>query len=525
MPTADELPIVTSASALDMANAIFGAGVTVTSASYLGDPLASGTYSNGNAIAGGVVPADTGVILSTGNAEDFTNSYGSLNTNQNPSTSTNTSGINNDTQFNALAGGNTFDASILEIDFVPVGDTLTMDFVISSEEYPEFVNSQFLDVVGVWVNGVEAQVSIGNGSASVGNINSNTTPNLYNDNTSDQFNTEMDGFTITLSFSAPVDPDVSNTLRVGVADVADVNYDTNLLIAGGSVQTATVAEDDADTLGHNDTKILDVLANDNSLTGTLTITEINGQPVVAGDTVTLGSGQQITLNADGTIEVVGDDDAETVYFNYTVDDGTGNTDTGLVEITQVPCFAAGTRIDTVSGPVTVETLERGDLVLTRDNGPMPILWVGSRKVSKFKGNRPVRIRAGSFGALRDVVVSPNHRVLLRDVWAELLYGVPEVLVSAKDLVNHATVIWETHPGPWSYFHILLESHQMLRSEGVFSESYQPGQIGFAAFDDQTRDEIAGLYPDLLEMPSSYGPAARMSLKPGETATLLSAMAQ
>jgi hypothetical protein len=114
----------------------------------------------------------------------------------------------------------------------------------------------------------------------------------------------MDGFTITLTFVAPVIPGVVNTLKIGVADVGDSSYDTNLLIAGGSIQTAIVALNDAITLGPTDTH---VMGNYSSVGGTLMVTHINGFPVVAGDT--------ITLNADGTFTIVADTDDETVYFN------------------------------------------------------------------------------------------------------------------------------------------------------------------------------------------------------------------
>ena len=81
MPIANELTINTSASALDMANAIFGDGITVTSASFQGDAVQSGIYSGALSTISGIVPTDTGVILSTGNVTDFTNSSGTTNTN------------------------------------------------------------------------------------------------------------------------------------------------------------------------------------------------------------------------------------------------------------------------------------------------------------------------------------------------------------------------------------------------------------------------------------------------------------
>ena len=76
MVAASELPIETvreGTDAEDMANAIFGDGVQVVNASYTGDIDSAGIYTNGDSVAPGVTPSDTGVILSTGNAESFTN--------------------------------------------------------------------------------------------------------------------------------------------------------------------------------------------------------------------------------------------------------------------------------------------------------------------------------------------------------------------------------------------------------------------------------------------------------------------
>ena len=127
MVAASELPIRTvreGTNAMDMAEAIFGNGVQVESASYTGDIDSAGIYSNGNTVAPGVTPGDSGVILSTGNAEDFTNSSGSSN--QSNSTSTNTSGPNNVGQFNAAAGARTFDASYHDVDYIPANAQMTI---------------------------------------------------------------------------------------------------------------------------------------------------------------------------------------------------------------------------------------------------------------------------------------------------------------------------------------------------------------------------------------------------------------
>lgn len=524
MATATELNINTSATATQMAEEIFGDGVTVTSASYSGDDLSSGIYSGADTSTPGVAPADSGVILSTGYARDFTNSDGSANTNVRANTSTNTSGVNRDADFDALAGAATRDASFMEIEFIPDGDTLTIDFVLSSEEYPEFINSQYNDVVGVWVNGVEAQVSIGDGTASIGNINGGT-ENIYVDNTGDQFNTEMDGFTITLTFVAPVNAGQTNTLKIGVADTSDSSYDSNLLIAGGSVQTAVVAQDDQEDIAVNKTRVIDVLENDSTAAGgTLTITHINDQAVSAGDTVTLTTGQEITLNDDGTLTVVTDGDLETVYFNYTADNGQGNSDTGLVEINQtVPCFLRGTMIRVPGGEIAVEDLRPGMEVLTYDNGPQTLQWIGSRRTDCTPGTAPIRFAAGSFGNTRDLYVSPQHRMVVSGALAELLFGENEVLVKAKDLVNDKTIRPALDLAQAEYFHLLFGSHQILWANGALSESYQPGPETAEGFDAETQAEIRELFPDLCAKTGrGCGAAARLSLRSFEARVIAAA---
>lgn len=524
MPTATELPIDITASAEDMANEIFGTGVTVNSATYSGAAASSGIYSSGDTIGAGVTPGDTGVILSTGNAQDFTNDSGTLNTNEVSGRSTNTAGVDGDTDFDNLAGSFTRDASFLEVNFTPVGDQITIDFVLSSEEYPEYINSIYNDVVGVWVNDVPATISIGNGLASIGNINGvGGQQNVYNDNTGDAFNTEMDGFTITLTFVAPVNTGVPNTLKIGVADVGDASFDTNLLVAGGSVQSTIVAQDDSETMATFKDRVIDVLDNDSSTGGTLSITHINGTAAVVGSPITLGTGQIITLNADGTITVETDGDNETVYFNYSITDTSGNTDTAIVEIVQTPCFVKGALIHTPQGPVAVEKLRPGMLVLTRDDGPQPIRWIGHSRVDGRGDHAPICLQKGQFGATRDLQVSPQHRILVEGYIAELLYGELEVLIKAKDLVNDRT-IRRAPAAEVTYYHMLFDSHQVITANGVATESYLPGDQTLPGFDADVLAEIITLFPHLEADSSSYGPAARPVLRSFEAAPLLAAIA-
>jgi len=338
MPIAHELAINTSASALDMANAIFGDGITVTSASFQGDAVQSGIYSGALSTIAGIVPTDTGVILSTGNVTDFTNSSGTTDTNTVAGlTSDPLGGINGDGQLNAVAGMATFDGAILNASFIPTGDMLTMQFVFTSEEYPEYVNGGVNDAFGVWINGsfVPATISVA-GNISIDSVNGGVNQNLYRGNTADQFNTEMDGFTYVLSFKAPVTAGQVNTIKIGIADGGDAAFDSNLLIMGNSIQTFALAMDDRIQLTANSSRTFDILANDRDETDAgLTITQINGTAVLAGQVVTLATGEQVRLNADGTVTVFSDGDLGTNTLGYTVLDTQGNTDVGFIFIETV----------------------------------------------------------------------------------------------------------------------------------------------------------------------------------------------
>jgi len=521
MVTASELPINTKANAVSMANTIFGDGVTVVGASYSGDKNSSGTYADGDNTSPGVTPGDTGVILSTGRAKDFTNSSGQSN--QSSSTSTDTKGVNNDSDFNTLAGTRTYDASMLDVDFIPDSNILTMQFVFSSDEYPEYTNSIYNDAVGVWVNGNPVQLAIGSGQTNVGNVNDTNNVNLYNDNTSDAFNTEMDGFTVTMTLKMVVVPGQLNSIRIGIADVGDSNYDSNLLIAGNSIQTALIATDDTVDIGISGTKTLDVLGNDTGPNGSsLTVTHINGNAVNAGDTVTLATGQQVSLNADGTFSITTDADEESVNFTYTVANGGGNgiSDTAFVTVNTIPCFVAGTMILTPDGEVPVETLEPGNLVITHDDGPQPVRWIGQRRVPAKDNLAPICIKANTFGSHRELLVSPQHRILISDSLAELLFGEAEVLIAAKDLVNDYTVRSQ-EGGMVDYVHILFDRHQVVFSEGLATESFLPGPQTTRSFERECVEEICSIFPELNpDTGLGYSPAARRTLRAYEARVLI-----
>ncbi|MBZ8117455.1 Hint domain-containing protein [Roseovarius sp. LXJ103] len=514
-----EIPINRNATATQMAQEMFGPGVVIEDASYSGDPDSSGIYTNGDSIAPGVMPGDTGVMFSTGDLRGFTNNNW-FQSNQSASTTTNSSGPNGVQDFDTAAGAPTFDASYIDVDFTPDGDMLTMQFVFASEEYPEFAIGAFQDFVGVWINGSFVELSVGDGDVDPNNLNSGANQNLFIDNTSDQFNTEMDGFTVNLTLKIPVIPGVTNSIRIGIADVNDNQYDSTLIIAGGSIQGSVLAIDDSFRLDPFGDRTVDVLANDsNAGAGSLTITHVNGQAVNAGDTVTLNTGQTVQLNADGTLTMTGDTQTEEFAFTYTVENDAGVSDTGFVLVDSVPCFVAGTHVQTPDGPRAVETLVPGDLVMTRDEGAQPLRWIGERRVEAKGGFAPIHIAANTFGRHGDLFLSPLHRVLIRDSLAELLFGEAEVLVCARDLVNDLSVR-RVEGGEVDYVHILFDRHQVVFSEGLETESFLPGPQTHNSFEAEIVAEICALFPEIdPDTGAGYSPAARRTLKRHEAKLL------
>lgn len=182
------------------------------------------------------------------------------------------------------------------------------------------------------------------------------------------------------------------------------------------------------------------------------------------------------------------------------------------------CFAAGTLIDTPSGPCPVEHLGPGDLVTTHRHGAEPLIWTGMRKVMGIGPFAPVRIRRGILGTTRDLLVSQQHRLLIDDWRVPLLFGETKVLVAAKHLVDGRTVTLEPM-GPITYVHLLLKHHRIVRSNGAQTERLLPGPTVYGTVHAKDR---AGLLAATPGVATSVEPAAVAILKRHE-AMLLTAL--
>lgn len=188
--------------------------------------------------------------------------------------------------------------------------------------------------------------------------------------------------------------------------------------------------------------------------------------------------------------------------NDTIDGGSSEVADGIFhggadgnDIYVVLCFARGTLIETPDGPRYVETLRAGDLVNTLDDGPQPLTWAGGERLSGRGPNAPVHIRAGALGNIRDLVVSQNHRMLVRGPQAELLFGQSEVLVAAKHLVD-GQAIRIVEQDSIVYHHLLFAEHQIIFAEGCATESLHMGGEALKTVGAQSRDEIIALFPEL-----------------------------
>jgi len=180
-----------------------------------------------------------------------------------------------------------------------------------------------------------------------------------------------------------------------------------------------------------------------------------------------------------------------------------------VSTSELPCFTLGTMIATPTGDTAVENLKVGHLVLTRDAGSQPIRWIGSRRVSRETlGLRqhllPIRIRAGALGTGQpnaDLLVSPQHRILVRSKIAKRMVGSDELLVAAKHLLDIEGIEIAKEISGIEYFHILFDAHQIVVSNGAETESLYTGPQALKTVGNAARAEIFELFPELREGPS------------------------
>lgn len=211
-------------------------------------------------------------------------------------------------------------------------------------------------------------------------------------------------------------------------------------------------------------------------------------------------------------------DAFTLYTPRRLDPGEPASPAGLIGDfaplcagpADVVCFGADALIDTARGPVRAGDLATGDRVRTRDDGMQPIRWIGRQSVDAGRlalhpQLRPIRIRAGALGdgtPSEDLILSPQHRVLVRSRIAERMFGTAEVLVAAKQLCQLDGIDIALDLDAISYVHFMFDRHQIVFSNGAQTESLLAGPEALRSVGTAARAEILALFPELAQRPAA-----------------------
>ncbi|PVA08340.1 Hint domain-containing protein [Thalassorhabdomicrobium marinisediminis] len=331
--------------------------------------------------------------------------------------------------------------------------------------------------------------------------------------------------------------------------VTDNNRDT---LFGGDGDDSIFGMDDADTLyGGDGDDYLDGGVDDDTLFGG------DGDDVLRGgqgadeqfggfgsdrfviDEEGHGAGDVIVGGEDpddGDIDVLDLTGSNVDYITYDPDDaeagvvtfGDGSTLTFSEIENVIPCFTPGTTIATPRGERLVEDLREGDRIITRDNGIQEIRWVGRKEMTgkALVSNphlKPILIRAGALGnglPERDMLVSPNHRMLVASERTQLYFEEREVLAAAKHLVG-SDGIHEVDVMGTAYIHFMFDRHEVVLSNGAWTESFQPGDYTLKGIGNAQRNEIFELFPELQSKTGLEGyQSARRSLKKHEARLLV-----
>jgi len=319
--------------------------------------------------------------------------------------------------------------------------------------------------------------------------------------------------------------------------VTDIHFDT-ILPAGG---------DDSILGGAGNDQIFGEAGNDTMEGGTGGDLFFGGlgddeMYLAQGDTAFGGEGDDLFVLGDlgepgsGTITITGGEGGETngdtlqltpdvgladITFTNT-DDAAGGlsgtfsladgTTVSFSEIENIICFTPGARIMTEHGERAIETLRAGDRVLTRDNGLQPIRWIGHSTVEGRGRFAPIAVNSTVIdGARRPLLVSPQHRLLFTGYKAQLLFGRSEVLVAAKHLIDGKDVrIVER--ACVTYFHLMLDHHEVIYAEGAATESFHAGDMSVSALAPPAREALFQAFPHLRANVWSYGDTVRQCLK-------------
>ncbi|MDG1333885.1 MAG: choice-of-anchor L domain-containing protein [Crocinitomicaceae bacterium] len=234
-------------------NVLLGSGVSVSNITFNGAPISIGEF-DGSACNVGL---NSGVVMTTGTVINSGTGDGPHGPNNKPD-----SGIDNGAPglgllSNLVGGTGTYNAAVLEFDFVPYSDTVRFNYVFGSEEYPEYVGSTFNDVFGFFISGpgilggMQNIAKLPNGDVvAINNVNAITNP-FYFVNNGDGSSApqngssnfiQYDGFTQVLTAESEVQCGETYHLIIAIADVGDEIFDSGIFLEANSLSSKTPVE-------------------------------------------------------------------------------------------------------------------------------------------------------------------------------------------------------------------------------------------------------------------------------------------
>jgi len=365
-------------------NVLLGPGVTVSNITYNGSPSAISEFS----YAGPNLGISSGIVMTTGTT--YNNGAGPHGPNNLANAGVDNGAAGSALLSNIIGGTQTFNATILEFDFIPYSDTVRFRYIFGSEEYPEFAppnNSSYNDVFGFFISGpgiagTQNIARLPSGSiVSINNVNQITNSTYYNDNgdgntapyNSSPLYIQYDGFTDVLTASSKVECGETYHLILAIADVGDGIYDSGIFLEANSLSSNTAVEVDyeisqvafpgnPDEMAEGCVSATITLERNGNTSSALTIPiNVSGTATEGVDytdipaSVTIPPGQTtVTLTLDAFADALTESE-ETLSISFQITDACGNVNPITVDLS----------IGDVQ-PVAV-SVESGDVVCPGDD--------------------------------------------------------------------------------------------------------------------------------------------------------------
>lgn len=255
--------------------------------------------------------------------------------------------------------------------------------------------------------------------------------------------------------------------------------------------------------------------------GSFTVASIGSSTPTTYDGAATPTNDSITVNIAGPVSriEVSFTGGDINRFHQTI---------GIGDVTfDIVCFTSGSYVATPQGQKPVEDIRPGDVVITRDNGLQTVRWANSRTLnaSELTANahlKPVLIKKDTFGQgrpMQDMYVSPQHKMLVNDWRASLLFAEQEILAPAKGLINGRNILRADRNDSVTYVHFLFDRHEVILVDDVWSESFHPGEQALSALEGPNRNELLELFPALSAGGNLYGRTARPTITVKQAALL------